>query len=305
MTRKLPVLLVCALVVGACSGEKPTATPSALPSEIESISPSPKQALNKKEFIPAPDQPLPRRPSRLAAHLAHVRSALRRSVDRWLKGGIELRTPREVLLQTIYQQRIYRRLARDERKSRVVLRRLPRRLRPSARRNLSAGRQLVSLVTPVKPNALFDTQRPQPAVRLLRHYRAAQRRFAVDWEVLAAINFVETRFGRIRSNSIAGAQGPMQFIASTWEAYGLGGDIQDPRDAIMAAANYLSASGAPQDYRSALYAYNHAIEYVNAIWIYAREMMRDPHNYLIYYNYQVYMITTRGDVRLTGPGADV
>jgi membrane-bound lytic murein transglycosylase B len=58
----------------------------------------------------------------------------------------------------------------------------------------------------------------------MRHYRAAQRRFGVGWHVLAAVNMVETQFNRLRNDSTAGAQGPMQFIPSTWRAYGMGGD---------------------------------------------------------------------------------
>jgi membrane-bound lytic murein transglycosylase B len=160
-------------------------------------------------------------------------------------------------------------------------------------------------VTPVKPSDLFETQRPEPAGTLHRYYRTAERRFGVDWEVLAAINMIETRFGRIKSNSIAGAQGPMQFIESTWEAYGMGGDVHDPHDAIMGAANYLRASGAPDDYSRSLFAYNHSSSYVRAISSYFREIMRDPRNYYAYYNWQVFMVTTKGDIQLTGPGKDV
>ena len=76
------------------------------------------------------------------------------------------------------------------------------------------------------------------------------------------MNLVETGFNKLRNDSVAGAQGPMQFIPSTWRAYGMGGDIHDPRDAIMGAANYLRASGAPGNYRRALYAYNPSTLYV-------------------------------------------
>ena len=136
----------------------------------------------------------------------------------------------------------------------------------------------------------------------MRYYRKAQRRFGIDWEILAAINYVETKFGRVRSASSAGAQGPMQFIPATWDAYGMGGDVHDPHDAIMGAANYLRASGAPGDYRGALFAYNHADAYVTAILRYARQMMRLSRNYFAYYNWQVFVITTAGEKRLTGPG---
>jgi membrane-bound lytic murein transglycosylase B len=94
----------------------------------------------------------------------------------------------------------------------------------------------------------------------------------------------------------------MQFIPSTWQAYGMGGDVHDPRDAILGAANYLHASGAPSNSRNALYNYNHAWAYVDAVLLYARQMKRSENNYYRYYNYQVFVATTNGARRLTGPG---
>ena len=139
------------------------------------------------------------------------------------------------------------------------MRRLPAGLRADARDVLLARRALVRLTPPTTlPLSAFRTGPAESADRLLGHYRAAQRRFGVPWEVLAAVNFVETAFGKVRSQSTAGAQGPMQFLPATWRAYGLGGDVHDPHDAILGAANYLRASGAPGDLRRALFAYNHA-----------------------------------------------
>jgi len=63
---------------------------------------------------------------------------------------------------------------------------------------------------------------PPPADELLGHYRAAGDEFGVDWTYLAAIHLVETRMGRIRGTSTAGAHGPMQFMPATWDAYGEG-----------------------------------------------------------------------------------
>jgi membrane-bound lytic murein transglycosylase B len=97
----------------------------------------------------------------------------------------------------------------------------------------------------------------------------------------------------------------MQFLPSTWKVYGLGGDIHDPHDAILGAANYLDQSGAPQDYRAALYHYNPLKAYVTAVWSYANVMMRDPNAYYAFYNWQVFVRTTHGDVRLSGPGFPV
>ena len=126
---------------------------------------------------------------------------------------------------------------------------LPADLAAAARANMAANRSLSSLSgpPPATPPKLHTVD-PRPAGVLLGYYRAAERRFHVAWQVLAAVNFIESKFGRVTSNSSAGAQGPMQFIPSTWKAYGLGGNVHDPRDAIMGAANYLSASGAPGDY---------------------------------------------------------
>jgi membrane-bound lytic murein transglycosylase B len=137
---------------------------------------------------------------------------------------------------------------------------------------------------------------------LLRYYRQAQRRFRVGWYVLAAVNFVESGFGRIRSPSWAGALGPMQFLPATWRAYGLGGNVYKPRDAILGAANYLRASGAPRDYRGALYAYNHSQSYVEAVLRYAERMKRDLRAFYAYYSWQVFVRTPSGLRRLTGPG---
>jgi membrane-bound lytic murein transglycosylase B len=120
--------------------------------------------------------------------------------------------------------------------------------------------------------------------------------------VLAAVNFVESGFGKLRSASTAGAQGPMQFVPGTWRAYGLGGNVHDPHDAIIGAANYLHASGAPRDYRRALYAYNRSPLYVDAVLRYANQIKRDVRAFYAYYAWQVWVRTPAGPRRLTGPG---
>jgi soluble lytic murein transglycosylase-like protein len=207
-----------------------------------------------------------------------------------------------LVLQTLYQQRIYRLIARDERLAVEVLSRLPASVAWEARANTEATAQIFAHANPVPPSYRMRTQRPEPPDVLRRYLERAEERFGVSWEVLAAVAYTETKFGRVVSSSSAGAQGPMQFLPSTWQAYGLGGDIHDPRDAIMGAANYLRASGAPRDYRQALYRYNPVDEYVRAVTLYARTMMRDPRAYYAYYNWQVFVLTTKGDRRITGPG---
>src|SRR5205085_3920101 len=106
-------------------------------------------------------------------------------------------------------------------------------------------------------------------------YREAQRHSHVDWHVLAAVNFVESAFGRLRNDSVAGAKGPMQFIPSTWGQYGRG-DVHDPRAAILAAGRFLHAAGAPGRERAALYRYNPSALYVGAVEPSAGRMRSDP-----------------------------
>jgi soluble lytic murein transglycosylase-like protein len=210
-----------------------------------------------------------------------------------------------VTLYALYQQRIYRHLRLHPTLAERVIAAMPPRRRPQARDNVAAGRSLF-LLAPKKPPKTQPPVRTGPAEppgRLLGWYREAQRRFGIRWQMLAAINFVESGFGRMRNHSYAGAQGPMQFIPATWRTYGLGGDVRDPHDAILGAANYLHASGAPANYRRALYSYNPSALYVDAITRYARQMQRRPERYYGYWSWQVFVRTKQGqDRRLTGPG---
>jgi cell wall-associated NlpC family hydrolase len=99
----------------------------------------------------------------------------------------------------------------------------------------------------------------------------AGHKYGVPWEVLAAINAIETDYGQNLNTSSAGAVGWMQFEPSTWAKYGVAVDGHsvpnpyDPRDAIFAAAKYLAAAGAQQDVAKAVYAYNHASWYVDEV----------------------------------------
>ena len=122
----------------------------------------------------------------------------------------------------------------------------------------------------------------------------------MPWTVLAAINFVESKFGKLRSTSAAGAQGPMQFMPATWRRYGLGGDVHDAHDAILGAANYLRAAGAPKDVRRALHAYNPSRSYVDAVLRFARQIRRDARTFLGYYAWPVFVRTPAGLRRVTG-----
>jgi murein DD-endopeptidase MepM/ murein hydrolase activator NlpD len=95
--------------------------------------------------------------------------------------------------------------------------------------------------------------------------------YGVPWQVLAAINKIESNFGRNMGPSSAGAIGWMQFMPSTWERWGVDADGDglanpwSPEDAIAAAARYLAASGGATDISRAVFSYNHAQWYVDEV----------------------------------------
>jgi hypothetical protein len=124
------------------------------------------------------------------------------------------------------------------------------------------------------PNFFIDKFRIPPF--LLPIYQAAGMEYGVRWEVLAAINEIETDYGRNLNISSAGALGWMQFMPETWGVYGTDGNLDgrkdpfNPVDAIFATARYLKAAGADDDLRKAIFAYNHADWYVDSVLIRAR-----------------------------------
>ena len=196
-------------------------------------------------------------------------------------------------------QLAYRALSERRRWDDPVIGLLPQGLAPIVRGNVTAYRELSSLSGKKPPKTLPAWRIVEPAPRrdLKRYYRKAERVFGVPWEYLAAINLVETRMGRIRGVSTAGAQGPMQFIPPTWAIYGRG-DVNDNHDAIMAAARYLKARGAPRDMGRALYSYNNDVRYVRAVAAHAEVMRRDSRAYRGYYHWQVYYRQRGGPVWL-------
>jgi Transglycosylase SLT domain len=191
------------------------------------------------------------------------------------------------------RQVILRGLARSPRVAAAVVR-----LAPSERDDVLARRDLRRLAAKSPPLEARIRVRPAPPEMQLRAwYGEAQRRFHVRWQLLAAVNFVESAFGKVQNASTAGAQGPMQFLPATWHAYGLGGDVHDPHDAILGAANYLAANGAARDERAALYRYNHSSLYVDAVLHYAHRITHVPTAVAEYYAWDVYVRTPSGERR--------
>ncbi len=117
---------------------------------------------------------------------------------------------------------------------------------------------------------------------LLPIYQAAGAAYGIPWQVLAAINEVETDYGRDLNVSSAGAEGWMQFLPSTWGQYGVDvnndgfEDPYNPADAVFGAARYLKAAGGDTDIRGAILAYNHSQAYVNSVLLRARLLSGTP-----------------------------
>ena len=139
------------------------------------------------------------------------------------------------------------------------------------------------------PTGGVETGPAAPAGRLLAWYREAQNRFGIRWQLLAAINFVESDFGRARTKAVADAQGPMQFEPATWRAYGMGGDVYDPHDAILAAANLLAANHGRTDEARALAHYNPSPLYWNAVLHYAHRIQTLRFAFREYYAWRLFV----------------
>ncbi|MFI6318237.1 lytic transglycosylase domain-containing protein [Nonomuraea sp. NPDC050556] len=296
MSRLASAVLVLSLGVAGCGAATGSATKntSAAKAAGETAQPS-----ATSTPAPAPGVRISTDPTELAKALKSTTTALMTAIDGWTTG----QPPQDLVLYALHQQRIYRAMARSRTLADATIRLLPKRLAAEARDNVTAIGKLLSMARPISAERRRKMRlaEPPPARQLRGHMVAAEKRFGVEWEVLAAIMLVETKFGRVRSASSTGAQGPMQFMPGTWKQYGMGGDVQNARDAVMAAANYLKASGAPGNYRRAVFAYNHDDRYVDAVLAHARQIKRDPRSFYAYYNWQVFVLSTKGDVRLTGP----
>lgn len=234
---------------------------------------------------------VPAESAELAALLVAVEQALR-----------DPATPAEALPDLGHQQQvIYRVLSTDEPRSQQVIKALPPRWRSVAERHLAARREFVRMSRGRGPTMLpaWRIIQPEPAADLLSYYRKAEAATGIEWEVLAAVNLVETGMGRIDGISVANAQGPMQFLPTTWAEPGIGaGDIRDPHDAIQAAARYLVRRGGLQDIRRGLWGYNNSDYYGRAVLLYASLMKEDPTAYTGLYHWEIHFNAADGDLWL-------
>lgn len=293
----LAVVALCA--VAAACGDVPVSSPApATPTSTDAAptteaarsspatTPSPTASPSPTATVPDPDAELASA-AELASRLIAAEQAIRdpqtseQALARWAQ----------------VQHASYRALHDHPGWVKEVAAAVPEDLREAFDANLHAQEELFALTSPREELPEWRIVPAPPADELLASYRAAGEEFGIDWTYLAAIHLVESRMGRIRGDSEAGAQGPMQFLPSTWEDFGEG-DIQDPQDAIRAAARYLVAHGAPQDMDGAIWAYNHSDRYVEAVQAYASVMRDEPETYDAYYHWRVYYRLQSGDVVL-------
>lgn len=198
------------------------------------------------------------------------------------------------------EQLVYRELGAHRAWDATVLAGAPGQLRGVVRANVASRREFRAMHSVLSDELpAWRIVAPAPAEQLLRFYKRGERAYGIGWEYLAAINLVETAMGRIRGTSVAGAQGPMQFLPSTWAKWGRG-DIQDPADSILAAARYLAHDGGARPGRldDALFRYNNSTHYVRGVTLLAKVMERRPRAFYGYYHWDVYYLTSHGDVRL-------
>lgn len=215
-------------------------------------------------------------PARLAVQLTAAEKALSRT-----GGSSSTFTRQALILQLVCLKLAYQPSWTD-----AVINAVPRAWRTAATADIKSTADLVA-ITPGEPKLPpWRLIRAKPMRKLISYYRAAQAATGVNWSYLAAINFIETDFGRIKGPSYTGAQGPMQFEPATWASYGHG-SIYDPRDAIMAAARYLRDRGALSDISRAVFAYNNSSNYVASVLRFAARIRADRSALISYYHHQI------------------
>jgi membrane-bound lytic murein transglycosylase B len=289
--RIVPLLALAAVLTAGCTPQADVGPGDPGPSVIEPAprgqvpqTPSPEPTIEPTPDAPAAAELPPSVPDDASGLAAAITEA-----ERTIRSGAA-----DVERAGRQQQAAYRALAARPELRSAVLAEVPEDLHGVVVAHTDALVDLLRLTKAQPQLPAWRIVAPPPPDELLGYYREAEQEFGVGWEYLAAIHLVESRMGRIRGTSPAGAQGPMQFIPATWEIYGEG-DINDPRDAVRAAGRYLKASGAPGNMRRALFAYNRSDAYVRAITAHAEQMRATPETYYGYWHWQVYYRTVDGD----------
>jgi membrane-bound lytic murein transglycosylase B len=186
------------------------------------------------------------------------------------------------------RQLVIQMLGRDAQLSAAVVR-----MAPGERDDIAVRRDLDALSARSSPQVGgVRIGSAPPLGKLFSYYREAAYRFGIRWQLLAAINFVESDFGRARTTARADAQGPMQFEPASWRAYGMGGDVNRARDAILGAANLLAAYGGRTDELAALGHYNLSPLYWDAILHLAHRIATVPTALREYYAWKLYVRTS-------------
>lgn len=290
--RLIAAALGCSILLAACGDDGPSDAALQRSADVTTTTSAPPDTTTTTTTEPpevGPELAEARSPGELAARVTAAETLARSpeaDPDRVADAAFEL-------------QMLYRQLGRMPEWDAAVLAEAPAPLHGAVTNNVAARREFRAMHSKLSDSLpAWRIIEPPSAEELLAHYEKGEATFGVPWNVLAAVNLVETGMGRIRGVSVAGAQGPMQFMPGTWEAYGEG-DVNDPHDAIMGAARYLAANGGGRgDIDNALYRYNHSNRYVRGVKHYAAVMAEDPAAYRIFYHWQIVYLSTVGDIWL-------
>ncbi|HTN79303.1 MAG TPA: lytic transglycosylase domain-containing protein [Acidimicrobiales bacterium] len=283
--RRLAPLLAAVLVAG-CGGsshDAASSTTSAASTTTAAATTSDQPTTTTTVQAVAND------PAALAAQISAVERTLRDPTT----------SPEDAERTGTFQQLAYRRLSSHPEWDQAFMAAVAPDVVPAVANNLAAFRAFQRPPHGPASDTLpaWQILQPLPADQLLSYYHEAEAATGVPWYYLASINLVETRMGRIHGLSTAGAQGPMQFLPSTWAAC-CTGNIEDAHDAILGAATYLKMSGAPANMDKAILAYNHDTRYLDAIKAYAANMASDERAYLGYHAWEVFYASSAGSFRL-------